>query len=380
MAVVGQRALDHPVEAVGRHAERAEPRGHARAARFSASSSSARSAAVRQPHRRLQPRELAADRRRVEPHHQRHQDRVQRAVVQPQVLQPAERVAERMHRAEPLLERQPALERAHHHLGPRREVAAVGTSPFEVAPDPPGAVERDRLGRRIVARRQERLDAVRQRVEPGRRGEPRRQPEGQLRIADRPLRDQVRADEAELAAVGERQQRRPPDLRAGPRRRRDGDHRRDRRGDPRRARRRSPHTARAALRGSRAAPRPWRDRSASRRRAPRCRRSPSRARPPSAAGTASSVGFGGVSRKHGASPQQRAGPGRAGRSRRCPGPRRAAAGAMPSSATRRGQRRELARPEVDRGQVGDARHRDRRALASRHQCRHRLALSESIQI
>jgi hypothetical protein len=126
----------------------------------------------------------------------------------------------------------PALQGAHHHLGARRDVGRRRHRLLDVVPDAPGAIEGDRLGGRVVARRQEGLDAVGERVESGRRGQERRQAEGQLGIADRPLRDQVGTDEAELASVIERDQRRAADFRAGAGGGRDGDDRRHGGGNP----------------------------------------------------------------------------------------------------------------------------------------------------
>jgi hypothetical protein len=60
-------------------------------------------------------------------------------------------------------------------------------------------------------------------------------PKRQLRIADRPLRDEVRADEAELPPVVEGDERGAADLGAGAGGGRDGDHRGDRRRDLRQA-------------------------------------------------------------------------------------------------------------------------------------------------
>ena len=202
--------------------------------RLSAASSSARSLVSGRPIAALRRASLAPTSRGVEAQHRRHQDRVQRAVVELEVLQAAEGVAEGVDGAEALLEGEAAFERAHHHLGAGGEVAAVGEGALEAAPDAAGAVERDRFGGRVVAGGEEGLDAVRERVEAGGGGEAGRQAEGELGIADRALRDQVRADEAELAGVGEGEERGAADLGAGAGGGRDGDDRGD--GGPMRSR------------------------------------------------------------------------------------------------------------------------------------------------
>ena len=91
----------------------------------------------------------------------------------------------------PFWKRQAAFEGRHHHLSARRHVAAIDHGPLQMAPDAPRPVERNRLGRRNVARREQGLDAVGHRIEPGRGGERRRQPERQLRVADDPIADEV---------------------------------------------------------------------------------------------------------------------------------------------------------------------------------------------
>ena len=127
------------------------------------------------------------------------------------------------------------------------------------------------------------------------------QAERQLGIADRALRDQMRADEAELAAVGERQQRRAADLRAGAGGGRHRDDRRDRGADPREpAIDRRIVLERAGVGGEQRHALGEVDR-----RAAADRDDPvafaRRGTISSAALTAASVGFGGTSRKRGAS-------------------------------------------------------------------------------
>jgi hypothetical protein len=53
---------------------------------------------------------------------------------------------------------------------------------------------------------------MRQRIQPGRGGQEWRKADGELRIAHRASRNKVRADEPELAAIFERDQRRAADF------------------------------------------------------------------------------------------------------------------------------------------------------------------------
>ena len=162
----------------------------------------------------------------VEPQHRRQQDRVERAMVERWLLEPAERVRQRVDGAQALLEGEAALERGHHHFLTGPAVCAVRHRPLDPACRSRQAVQGDRLGGRIEARREVGLDAMGDRIHAGGGGEPGRQAEGQLRVADGGLGDQMRADEAELAAVGQRDQRGAADLAAGAGGGRDRDHRR----------------------------------------------------------------------------------------------------------------------------------------------------------
>src|SRR4051794_18131694 len=104
----------------------------------------------------------------------------------------------------------------------------MGERLFEISPDTSGSIERNRLSRWIEARREEGLNAVRQRIEPGGRGQGRRQTESELRITDRPPGNQMRADEPELATIVQRDERCATHFRARSRRRRDCDERSNR--------------------------------------------------------------------------------------------------------------------------------------------------------
>ena len=214
----------------------------------------------------------------IEADHRRQEHRVQRAVVQLRV-DAAQRMAQRMHAAQPLLEGQRALRRGAHHLQPRVAVAAVARGALDVRPAARQAVERDAVGRRVEGRRHEGFHAVRDRVHAGGRGQQRRQAERELGVADRGLGHQVPGMEAELAPVVEDDDRAARHLAAGAGGGGHGDQRHAGVGDLRRCRLRWWRRSSAARGGARRWPRPWRSRSTSRRRRRSGRRSP-------AAGTA----------------------------------------------------------------------------------------------
>src|SRR5215207_7202892 len=69
-----------------------------------------------------------------------------------------------VHSPKTLLEGQAAFKRTHHQLRPRFPVRAVLDHALQMADDPPCPVECDGVGRRVEARREEGLDAVRERV------------------------------------------------------------------------------------------------------------------------------------------------------------------------------------------------------------------------
>jgi hypothetical protein len=162
----------------------------------------------------------------VESEHGGQDHGVQRAVVQGGLLHAAQGVGEGVDRTQALLEGQAALQGRHHHLLAGIAVAAIPDRALDGADRTGEAIKGDRLGRRVVARREIGLHAMGDRIHAGGGGEPGRQAEGQLRVADGGLRDQMRADEAELAAVGQRDQRGAANFAAGPGSCRDRDHRR----------------------------------------------------------------------------------------------------------------------------------------------------------
>ena len=73
-----------------------------------------------------------------------------------------------VHGPKTLLESQAAFERAHHQLRSRFPVRTVLDGTLQMTDDPPCPVERDGVGRRVEARREEGLDAVRECVDANR--------------------------------------------------------------------------------------------------------------------------------------------------------------------------------------------------------------------
>ena len=207
VTVILQRSLDHPWQLVGGNAEGSKALRNLQSVveRFDLRGEVG---ACREIHRGVEALHLVADVTRIEAQDRRKQDRVERAVMKTRLSESSERVTERVHAAEPFLKRQPAFERAHHHVRPGRHVASIRTRRVDVPPDAARSIQRDRFGRRVEARREKRFNAMRQRIQACRRGQGRRKANGELRIAHRASRNEMRADEPELTAVVERDERR----------------------------------------------------------------------------------------------------------------------------------------------------------------------------
>ena len=132
------------------------------------------------------------------------QDSVERTVLQLETADCANRVARRMDGAKSLLQRQVAFRR------PSSSRRASVSRPSTVARSrwrqmrPSRRAQSPRRADCSVAR--ENLDAVGHRIEPGRGGERRRQPEREFRIANDALLNEVRADDPKLAVVRQRLQ------------------------------------------------------------------------------------------------------------------------------------------------------------------------------
>ena len=83
------------------------------------------------------------------------------------IAQRAQRVTRRVHRAQTLLEREPALEGGHEHLPACLAVLAMSDRTLDPAPRPFDAIERDGRCGRIDPGGEIRLDAVAERVHAG---------------------------------------------------------------------------------------------------------------------------------------------------------------------------------------------------------------------
>ena len=108
----------------------------------------------------------------VEPESRRQDHGVEGAVVQGQILQTAKGMREGMDGAQALLEGEAAFQRRHHHLVPRVAVGSVGDGLLDVVDRALQPVQRDRFRRRVVARAEIGLDAVRDGIHAGRGGQP----------------------------------------------------------------------------------------------------------------------------------------------------------------------------------------------------------------
>jgi hypothetical protein len=98
------------------------------------------------------------------------------------VVERADRMAQRMDGAEPLLERGGAHGGGAHHVAARLDVVGVGGHLGQVLERQPHALDGDAVGQRVIARRAIGFEAMRQRVHAGAGGD-----EG--RHADRQFRD-----------------------------------------------------------------------------------------------------------------------------------------------------------------------------------------------
>mmetsp|Transcript_5841 Transcript_5841/g.22869 ORF Transcript_5841/g.22869 Transcript_5841/m.22869 type:complete len:373 (-) Transcript_5841:223-1341(-) len=160
----------------------------------------------------------------IEANDRRQKDRVERAVMQARV-QAAQGVAERMHGAQPFLEGHRAVQACAHHVHAGVAVLAVARGAFDRGPAPAQALQRDAVGRRVEGWRQEGFDAVGDGVHAGGGRQQWRQPQGQCRIADRGLGQQLPVVKAQLAAIIDDQDGAARHLAAGACRRRHRDQR-----------------------------------------------------------------------------------------------------------------------------------------------------------
>ena len=96
----------------------------------------------------------------------------------------ADGMAERVDRAEPLLEGGRTHGRSAHHLAARLQIGAVGISAGQVVLDQPHAFQRDALAHRVVMRAGVRLDAMGKGIQPGAGGNELRHADGQFGVHD----------------------------------------------------------------------------------------------------------------------------------------------------------------------------------------------------
>ena len=142
------------------------------------------------------------------------------------VIERADRVAERMDGAEPLLEGDRPHAGRRHHVRPGREVLAVAIGHRQPFLDQAQGLHRDAVGHGMETGRRERLEAVGKRVHPRRRRQRRRQRQGQLRIGDDDARHHTRVEDDLLGRrLLAKQHHGAPGLRPRSRRRRHRHHR-----------------------------------------------------------------------------------------------------------------------------------------------------------
>ena len=114
-----------------------------------------------------EPLDLRLDRRAVEDEHIGHEHAVGRAVMG--VVEGADRMRQRVDRAEALLEGGGAHRRRAHHVGARLDIVAIGHGLGQVHEDEPHALDGNALGHGVVARGAIGFEAMGQRVHAGAR-------------------------------------------------------------------------------------------------------------------------------------------------------------------------------------------------------------------
>ena len=133
-----------------------------------------------------------------------------------------------MHRAQPLLEGGRAHRGRDQHMRPRGHVRAIRIGRRQPVMYQPQPFQRDAIRHRMEARRAECLDAMRQRIHAGRRGDMRRQAERQFRVGNHHAGHHGRVEDDPLGRrVLVDDDRGTADLRPRPRRGRHGHDRRD---------------------------------------------------------------------------------------------------------------------------------------------------------
>ena len=133
-----------------------------------------------------------------------------------------------MHAAEPLLERGRTHARRRQHARACLDIAAVIAGAWQVGLDQAHALERNAIGKRMIARRAVGLEAMYERIQARGRGDRGRQADGQLRIADDDAGHHLRMEDDLLLVRGLVDDHAgAADFRAGTGGGRHGNHRRD---------------------------------------------------------------------------------------------------------------------------------------------------------
>ena len=108
------------------------------------------------------------------------------------VVERADRMRERVDRAEPFLKRRRSHRRRRHHVGARVEAAAVFDGACQVFLDQPDPFGGDAVGERVIEQAAISFQTMRQGVHASAGGDERRHADGERRIADRDLRHHAR--------------------------------------------------------------------------------------------------------------------------------------------------------------------------------------------
>ena len=111
------------------------------------------------------------------------------------IEQPADRMGERVHGAEPFLEGDRAHARRGQHVRPRGEIPTILDRPLKPAVNQADAFGGDAVGQGMKARRAQRLKGMREGVHAGPGGELARQAERKLGVGDHLARQHARVED-----------------------------------------------------------------------------------------------------------------------------------------------------------------------------------------
>ena len=100
------------------------------------------------------------------------------------IVHRANRVAQRMYRPQPLLERSRPHRCRAHHVGARFDIGAVGIGARQILFHKPHPLQRNTLGHRMIMGRGKRLDAMGKGIQPRTRRDEFRHPDRQFRVTD----------------------------------------------------------------------------------------------------------------------------------------------------------------------------------------------------